>query len=283
MLSMPRLEPIDYLLIGHLSRDLTSDGDRLGGTVAYASLMAYALGQRVGIVTSWGNEFALEPYLGSLPIINTYTEKSTTFENLHTPQGRVQTLHHVASRLDLSLIPESWRNAPIVHLGPIAQEVDPSLVRNFPTAMIGITPQGWLREWDAKGKVSLTEWPETSFVLSRAGATILSIEDVEHDEDRIDEMVTSSQVLVVTEGEKGCRVYWNGDVRRFRAPTVKAIDLVGAGDIFATCFFYRYHSTRDPWEAARFATQLASISVTRQGMAGIPTPEEIQSATVEVI
>ncbi len=283
MLSLTSLEPIDYLLIGHLSRDLTPEGDRLGGTVAYAALMAYALEQRVGIVTSWGNEFPLEPYLGSLPIINAPTEKSTTFENLHTPDGRVQILHNVAVPLDMHLIPESWLNAPIVHMGPIAQEVDPALVRSFPNALIGITPQGWLREWDQAGRVSLTEWPEASFVLGNAGATVISVEDIEHDEERIEEMVTASRVLVVTEGGENVRVYWSGDVRSFRPPKVDVIDTVGAGDIFATAFFFRYHTTRDPWEAARFAIELASISVTRSGVESIPTLNEIKSATIEVL
>ena len=283
MLSLPRLESIDYLLIGHLSRDLTPDGDRLGGTVAYAALTAYALGLRVGIVTSWGYEFPLEPYLGLLPIINTPTDSSTTFENIKTSDGRIQIIHNVAASLDLHMIPEIWLDTPIVHLAPIAQEVDPTLIRHLPYSMIGITPQGWLREWDQNGRVSLTEWPEAAFVLERAGATVLSIEDVRHEEERIEEFATASRVLVVTEGASGGRVFWNGDVRRFAAPKVDPIDEVGAGDIFATAFFHRFHLTRDPWEAARFAAQLASNSVTRSGMAGIPTPDEIQSATVEVL
>jgi sugar/nucleoside kinase (ribokinase family) len=283
MLSIPRLDPIDYLVIGHLSRDLTPDGDRLGGTVAYAALMAYALDLRVGIVTSWGNEFPLEPFLGSLPIVNTPTDKSTTFENLETPNGRVQILHHVAAPLDFHHIPESWRSAPLVHLGPIAQEVQPSLIRLFPISMVGITPQGWLRERDKSGHVQLAEWPESSFVLRQADAAVISLEDVHHDEERVEELAMSSRLLVVTEGEKGGRVYWNGDVRRFSALKVPVVDPVGAGDIFAAAFFHRFHITQEPWEAARFAAQLASISVTRAGLDSIPTLEEINSATVEVL
>ena len=283
MLSNPRLDPIDYLLIGHLTRDLTPNGDRLGGTVAYAALTAFAMGMRVGIITSWGNEFPLEPYLGSLPIVNHPTENSTTFENLETPKGRVQFVHNIAAPLDINLVPDSWRNAKIVHLGPIAQEVAPSLVRQFPSSLIGVTPQGWLREWDQTGRVSLTEWPEASFVLERAGATVFSLEDIQHDELRIEEMSISSRVLVITEGANGARVFWNGDVRRFRPPKVNIVDPVGAGDIFATAFFIRYHQTQNPWEAARYANQIASISVTREGLSGIPTPEEIKSTATEVI
>ncbi len=48
-----RLDPVDYLVIGHIARDLTPSGPRLGGTVAYSGLTARALGLRVGIVTSW--------------------------------------------------------------------------------------------------------------------------------------------------------------------------------------------------------------------------------------
>ena len=283
MATLFRREPIDYLLIGHLTRDLTADGERLGGTVAYSALMAAAMGMRVGIVTSWGNEFKIEPYLGSASIINAPTEFSTTFENKTTSNGRVQVIHNVATPLDIHLIPEDWRDALIVHLAPVAQEVDPSLVRHFPNSMICVTPQGWLREWDQNGLVSRAEWPEASFVLERAAATVLSFEDMHRDEDRIAELVISSQVLAVTEGEHGVRAYWNGDIRRIRAPEVKQADTVGAGDIFATAFFIRFRQTKNPWEAARFAAELASISVTRSGLESIPTPEEIKFATVEVI
>jgi len=283
MFSITRLEPIDYLLIGHLARDLTPSGDRLGGTAAYGALTAYALGLRVGIVTSWGHEFPLEPFLGALPIVNTPTEASTTFENLPTPTGRLQILHQVAAPLNLHHIPESWREAPIVHLAPIAQEVEPALVRYFPTALIGLTPQGWLREWDHHGRVSLADWPEAAFVLGKANAAVLSVEDVQHNEERIEEMATASRVLVVTEGAEGARVYWNGDVRRFRAPEVEEIDPTGAGDIFAAAFFSRLHATHDPWEAARFANELAAISVTRPGLEAVPKPEEIASAVTEVL
>jgi len=61
------------------------------------------------------------------------------------------------------------------------------------------------------------------------------------------------------------------------------VDTTGAGDIFATAFFFRLYATRDPWEAARFATQLAANSVTREGLNGIPTQEEIQECMTEVL
>jgi sugar/nucleoside kinase (ribokinase family) len=97
-------------------------------------------------------------------------------------------------------------------------------------------------------------------------------------------MALSSRILAVTEGAEGTRLYWNGDVRRFRSPAIaEVMDTTGAGDIFAAAFFVRLYTTRDPWEAARFATQLASLSVTRSGLDSIPTLEEIEESMVEVL
>jgi hypothetical protein len=275
------LDSIDYLVIGHIAQDITPNGLQVGGTATYAALTAKALGLRVGIVTSWAME-APSNLLNSLPIINFPTEASTRFENISTPEGRLQYVSTVAPTLGYNLVPDTWRNTPIIHLAPIAQEVDPTLIRNFASSMIGITPQGWLRSWDEQGRVTSSEWPEASFVLQGSGAVVLSLEDVDNQEARIEEMATFCHVLAVTEASEGSRVYWNGDVRRFSPPRVTEVDSTGAGDIYAAAFFIRLQTTRDPWEAARFATQLAAYSVTRKGLDGIPTPEEIRECMVEV-
>jgi sugar/nucleoside kinase (ribokinase family) len=275
------LPPIDYLVIGHITCDITPDGLRVGGTAAYSALMAQALGARVGVVTSWAGEVRVEA-LDSLPIANYPTDRSTTFENTYNGAGRRQIIQNVAPALGYNLVPEAWRSPAMVHLGPVAQEVEPGLVRNFPSAFLGITPQGWLRDWNGHGEVFSSEWPEASFVLQRAGATVISVEDVGGDEGRIEEMAASSRILAVTEADQGSRLYWNGDVRRFRAPRVNAVDATGAGDVYAAAFFIRLYNTRDPWEAARFATQLATISVSRPGLDGIPSVAEIQECMVEV-
>jgi sugar/nucleoside kinase (ribokinase family) len=112
---------------------------------------------------------------------------------------------------------------------------------------------------------------------------VLSIEDVQNDESIVEEMASASRILVITEGEAGARVYWNGDVRRFRPPKEVEIDSTGSGDIFAAAFFTRLYLTRDPWESARFANQIAATSVTRSGLDGIPTPEEIHEYLIEVL
>ena len=89
MPSLVPLEPVDYLVIGHLSCDITPDGPRLGGTAAYAALTAHALGLRVGVVTAWGGEVPLDA-LDGVKVQIVPTQRSTTFENKNTPTGRLQ-------------------------------------------------------------------------------------------------------------------------------------------------------------------------------------------------
>ena len=283
MQNLSILDQIDYLVIGHLTKDLTKSGLRIGGTAAYSALTAKALGLRVGIVTSWAAEIPIGPLI-DIPIINYPTDESTTFENIYTPDGRIQYIHNVASPLNFHNIPDNWRKTPIIHIGPVAQETETGLVRWFPDSLIGITPQGWLRAWDSHKKIHPTEWPESAYVLNQAGAAVISVDDVERDEERIEEMALQCRILAVTEAHQGSRLYWNGDIRRFKPPAVDEIDATGAGDIYAAAFFTRLYFTRDPWEAARFATRVSAYSVTRSGLTeSIPTQSEIQDCMIEVM
>ena len=282
MPNLVSLEAVDYLAIGHAAHDLTADGARLGGTVAYSALTARALGMKVGIVTSVGNETPLDA-LDGISVISIESPHSTTFENIYTDHGRVQYLRAQAARIDLASVPASWRNASIIHLGPIANEMDSSLPNEFSPSLLGVTPQGWMRRWDSDGRVSRSEWTNSEMLLQQANAVVISREDVNGDNELIEQMAHQTRMLVVTEGAEGCVLHWNGDRRRFRAPEVEEVDATGAGDIFATAFFIRLFNTRDPWEAARFATLIASHAVTRVGLEGIPTQAEIESCLMEVL
>jgi sugar/nucleoside kinase (ribokinase family) len=282
MLNLVSVEPVDYLVIGHVAHDLTPKGPRLGGTAAYSALTAHVLGLRVGVVTAAGRETSLEALEG-IPVISIESPQSTTFENIYAEHGRVQYLRAQAIRLDFAGVPEAWQRASIIHLGPIANEVDAVVPKVFSPALLGVTPQGWMRQRADDGRVSRSEWQNAEPVLQKAGAVVMSREDVNGDDELIEHMAHQTRILVVTEANDGCVLHWNGDRRRFRAPAVHEVDATGAGDVFAAAFFVRLFKTRDPWEAARFATLIAARSVTRVGLAGIPTPQEIEECLLEVL
>ena len=58
-------EPINYLLIGHVTADLQADQSiSLGGTASFSGLTAASLGHNVGLVTSCSSDLRLDPLAG---------------------------------------------------------------------------------------------------------------------------------------------------------------------------------------------------------------------------
>jgi len=265
---------LDYLVIGHVTRDVADGAFTIGGTVSYAARTARALGCRVGVVTSASPELDLSGALDGVSIVCFPAAATTTFENIYISNGRRQILHSVAETLVPEIVPSNWR-AGIVHLGPVAQECAPALIHAFGDAFVGLTPQGWMRRWDRAGHVSGCPWEGAEPLLSRADAVLLSEEDVAGDEALVARYAAQTRILVVTRGQAGCTVYTAGQVHHLPAPIVQEVDPTGAGDIFAAVFFVWLQRGGDPWMAARFANCVAARSVTRVGLSGTPSPEEI--------
>jgi sugar/nucleoside kinase (ribokinase family) len=82
--------------------------------------------------------------------------------------------------------------------------------------------------------------------------------------------------LAFTDGSDG--VYWleNGEVRHMDAFKVKAIDTLGAGDVFHGAFTFRFVTSGDLRDAMRFAGAAAAIKCTRfGGLMGAATRAEV--------
>lgn len=264
----------DYLVIGHVTRDLKDACFELGGTASYAARTAQALGCRVGMVTSAGASLDLREPLSDVPVFRLLAPETTTFENIYTEGGRQQLIHDAARPLSVEALPSDW-HARLVHIAPVAQECDPALVSSFGEAFVGVTPQGWMRQWDDTGHVSRCRWRGAEQVLPHADAVVLSEEDVGGDRALVARYARQTDCLALTQGAAGCTVYAAGDVRRFPAPRLEEVDATGAGDIFAVSFFFALEKGHDAWAAARFANCIAARSVTRPGLLGTPRRREV--------
>jgi len=256
--------PIDYLVVGHVCNDITPVGVVAGGTAVYASQTAQVMGCRTAVVTSAAPEYAMEAALGSITVHHIPSEQTTTFENSYTSTGRRQRIHAVSGILQAKDIPVNWQRASIVHLGPVANEIDPSLINLFSNSLVGVTPQGWFRHWNSSGQVFLDAWPAAADVLPLAGAVIISPEDLPNPE-LLHHIRDLSPLVVLTQDADGCTVFCRDEVRHIPAPVVEEVNPTGAGDIFAALFLIRLHQTKgNPWEAAAFASRVAAQTVTKE-------------------
>lgn len=278
----------EYLVIGHICADLLPDGKAvLGGTALYSALTAARLGWRVGVLTrgAYGRTIdgveipSLEPYADELNIIVQDAESPTQFVNEYQAGRRTQHLPKWAGPIDLRGLPPHWRNARIIHLGPIAQEIDPKQTGGLTPTFLGATPQGWMRDWPRAtgGRVKLHHLRLPAELTSRLDAIVVSDEEITLARDTV-ERVGARRLGVITKGEDGARVFYGGshsDLPGFRA---NAIDLTGAGDVFAAAFFIRATDrTASAVTATRFANAVAALSLRGIGPDGVPTLREVEA------
>ena len=235
------------------------------------------MGLKVGIVTAAADDLDVTA-LADLKLVRKASAESTAFRNEYTPEGRTQWVTAIAARLGPDDIPAAWRTTSIVHLAPLAQELEPELCHHFEGSFLGLTPQGLLREWDSAGLVSQTGWDAHLDWLPYADAVVLSDFDLEMNREFEAELASHCRLLAVTCGRLGVRVHAEGETRSFPAPEQRELDPTGAGDIFAAVFFARLHRGGDPWSAAEFANLLAAASVTHSGLQGTPSPDEVRAA-----
>jgi sugar/nucleoside kinase (ribokinase family) len=257
---------IDYLIIGHITRDVTPDGNLVGGTVSYAGRVGAALGCQTAVLTSCEPNYEGLQALANLTVEVIPAAHTSTFENIYTESGRTQTVHAIANPIEAAHLPADWTNPAVVHLGPLTNEVDPAIIHQFPNSIIGMTPQGWMRRWTEDGHIYAREWPEAEQYLPLANVVILSEEDLLNDE-MLPRYRQAAKLLVLTENVRGCTVFSGDDIRQIPAPNVPEVEPTGAGDIFAAAFLTRYwQNGRNPWQAAEFANIIAAHSVSQVGL-----------------
>jgi sugar/nucleoside kinase (ribokinase family) len=273
-----------YLAIGHISKDVMAGGRVVvGGTVTYSALTAQRLGLQVAVVAACAAE---DVHLLSVlrdEGVWVHIKRSvatTTFRNSYDVAGnRAQILDAQATPISYEDVPHEWRAAPIVHLGPVAQELPADMPMMFPGCLLGITPQGWLRSWGGDGHVTHSAWPiPTALIdLPPEAFLILSIEDLGHDAALVSIYAKLAPIVVITQGDGDALLYEAGQERaRVPACPTQSVDPTGAGDVFATALLVRYSETGDPIEATRFAHAVAAEAIQGEGTSAIPRREIIK-------
>ena len=279
-MNTPSPMPTTFLSVGHFCYDVSPNGYILGGSASYSTITARNLGHHARAVTAVGSNFDRENLLlEGIKTVYHESSETTIFDNQYDAKGhRQQFILGSAQQLKGSDIPVEWRASDIAYLCPIADEVSSEVVHCFSDeTLIGATPQGWLRQWDASGRVEAKRWGTAKDILPYIDVLILSDEDLRSYPDELEKYIGLTSIVVLTQGAQGATLFQNGTRLKSAAYSATEIDPTGAGDVFATAFLINYYQSHSVKEALNFAHCVASFAVEGVGTTRIPKLEEVMS------
>lgn len=265
----------DFVVIGHVVRDLTPEGWRLGGTATFAAVQAQRLGLNAGIVTHLSSDVSPTEALPGVAFAGRPSEVTTSFQNLYQRGRRRQRVPAQAGEVEPQDVPLEWRHAPISLVGPVCREVPPTMTSALSSPLIGVSAQGWLRALDRNRHVRRRAWRGEPF-WSNAHVLFVSREDLGRRPEQIDRWLDDVPVVVLTRDRGGARVHERRQWRAMDAFPADEVDPTGAGDIFAAAFLVRYHETNDTAHAMRFAGAAAACAVEAPGVERVATRAVIE-------
>jgi sugar/nucleoside kinase (ribokinase family) len=254
---MPRL-----LAVGHVTWDRVEGRDVLGGAVSYAALAARKLGWQAAVLTCAGPDLEAERHLPGIEVFLRRAAATTRFRNLYDEEGeRRQVLDSRSDVIDMSPLPDEWRDPDVLFLAPVAGEVPSRTALAFTAEIVGAGAQGWLRSFDASGRVSPREWGDPGPDLAGVHVLFLSARDVPDATERVTSFLDHVPIVALTRGWQGARVVTRERAHEIAALPRAEVDPTGAGDVFAAAFLLRYHETGDLPESGAFGACAASCVV----------------------
>ena len=273
-----------FLAIGHFCYDVAPDGYVLGGGAAYSTITARNLGCRASAVTAVGSNFdRQQSILDGIEVSYHKSPETTIFDNRYDSDGnRQQLILGVGGELQGHHIPPQWTDADIAYLCPLTGEVDSLVAQSFNRALIGVTPQGWMRGWDESRYVHPKPWYTAEAILAHADVLILSEEDIAASPEDLEKYVQWTRIVVLTKGRHGATLYENGKILESAAYPADEVDPTGAGDVFAAAFLIKYHETCSSQAALNFAHCAASFAVEGHGTTGIPALDQVNTRLQEI-
>ncbi len=249
----------------------------MGGAAAYAAVTAARLGLRAAIISNPHAQLDIAAALPDVSLHLTDAPATTTFSNQATATGREQRWFGECRTLDAASVPAAWRNTPLVLLAPVAQEVDPAVAALFPTSVLGVCPQGWMRARDEQGLVHATGWRNAEQALGFTTLVALSEEDLPPNSLEDQPALLQAPILAVTQGAAGAQLWHEGRWEHVPSYPTRVVDTTGAGDVFAAALLCEYARTRSVGEAGKFASAAASLSIQGRGLSAIPTRAAIET------
>src|SRR5262249_23531271 len=160
------------------------------------------------ILTSAAENFPEPELLHDIEIVRLSSPTTTTFRNIYAQGTRHQHVRDVAGDILAAHLPPQGHEEKKAVLGPFVRAINRGFIYAVTEkALIGVSPQGWMRQWDESGRVTPREWFEAVEILPQANVLILSEEDLGPYASHLETYIELAPLVILTEGYKGCTVY----------------------------------------------------------------------------
>lgn len=259
------------LVLGAVTRDVEPGGATApGGVVHYAGLAFAALGARTRVVTRARADEASE-LLAKLRAARVETRawpsaETTSYANDYSGSEDLHELLATSDPITPDDVPEAWRQADAIHLGPLhRRDLAPGVLAVL-RGRVGIDLQGLARLSSPTGtrlapnpalkdflvQVAVAKAAEEEVAVLLEGRTL---------EDFRREFAVAE--LLVTRGARGALLVTRDGVDEIAAVPARKRFPTGAGDVFLAAYLFARAGGHDPRPAGAFAARASAAQIER--------------------
>ena len=229
----------------------------------YAGIALARLGAQVRVVTRVRARDADE-LLAALKAegveLHALPSRATTgYLNEYSGMSDRHTLESLSDPIRSRDLPEEWRTADLVQLGPLhRRDLHPELASGL-HGLIGLDVQGFFRESPSKGARRLRRFLPHVQVLQVSHSDAEALLRGEAPVEFVRRWELSE--LILTRGPRGATLVTACGSSEIPARAVSGGDPVGAGDVFLAAYLWARVQGRAPAEAAGGAAELCAAKI----------------------
>jgi len=299
----------DIVLIGHIVKEMIHFPDRtigpvLGSPVAYGSVAAGRLGERVGIVTIVGEDMPdglLQPFRDAQVDMRGVSvkpgDRTTTTKLIYAASGEKEIQYpQKAPPISFDDIPPDYHTASVFYIATMDHDVPVGTIRDLAaldgTLAIDLGGYGGAHSRQHPNAEERRDPTELRELVSLCDIVRASVEDCGHllgaesvatpagEEKVVNQFVDwGASIGLLTLGERGCVLATAEGVERVPAQSGEVIDTTGAGDSFSTVFLSGYRRSGNARWAARLGAAAVIHVIERSGgvhNTRMPTRDEVE-------
>lgn len=282
-------------VIGHVAIDrvLSRNGERvqLGGPPSYMTLVSQIIGGGIRAITKVGDDLPedIREELGRLGVeVDRFVvegAQTTRFVLDYTGRTRSMWVESICDEIS----PEDIEvHAEAVIVAPIVGEISTETISSLNSEFVALDPQGFLREIDVDGKVSLKQWSDRDLiarldVLKASSREMRRITGEFKTQEGLEVILEAgARIAIATHGSRGLEMAFERGFYAIPAYPSVVQDATGAGDAFLGAFVAELLEGEDPLWCASMGAAVSSCVVETHGASIWRTKRVVESRAQEI-